>query len=110
MAARDYFYLETLAAEVKRIFNAHGEAWEAEAIKNHTEMGQVPFVEKYVGLRFYDHDASENYEMLGEKCQWRTRRGWYVRVRALQTRTMAKTRKPMPSISISGTGLSRQLT
>ena len=79
------FGVEILAPEVMLIFNAYGEAWEAEAIKDHTEMGQFPLVEKYAGLRFYDSDARENYEILGEKCQWQNRRGWYVRARIADT-------------------------
>ena len=81
----DKFGVEILAPEAMRIFNAYGEAWEAEAIKNHTEMGQFPLVEKYAGLRFHDDDAGENYEMLGETCQWHNRRGWHVRARIADT-------------------------
>ncbi len=43
-------------------------------------MGEFALVEKYVGILFHETDASENYEILGEKCLWR--HGWYVLVRA----------------------------
>ena len=45
-------------------------------------MGEFAVVEKYVGRLFHDTDASENYEILGDKCLWRLQHGWYVRVRA----------------------------
>jgi hypothetical protein len=42
-------------------------------------------MEKYVGPRFYDHEASENYEILGEKYQCQNHRGWYARARIADT-------------------------
>ena len=76
------FGVQVIAPVVKKIFKAFGEDWESAAIKDRTDIGEFALVEKYVGLLFHDTDTSENYEILGEKCSWRLRQGWYVRVRA----------------------------
>ena len=88
------FGVQVLPPEVKIIFKAFCEVWEADAIKDHTEMGEFALAEKYAGIVFIDTDTNETFKILGERCQWIKKRQRIQRTRSP---------RPTPSISYNGT-------
>ena len=77
------FGVQVIAPEIKRIFKAFGEQWEADANKSNTEMGEFPLAEKYAGIKFFDSVTNEHFIILAERCQWIKRYGWHVRAQLI---------------------------